>query len=350
MAQESSCGPIIGVMTFMLSGPAGETFGWATIARVNGTPGVGFFRLGVVIDIRTEPTGTTPGATDSPRLTELVGEVRIAGRSVGRFTPIQPGYLPVDSYPARTNQQQVELVCELDRARVEALEVARGGGNLALDVWLSWRFGEGRYSSNQEGFVVNQGIWVEVLAQMGYQQALLVEVPLPDPAAQPELAGAVQLLGEAQGHMLRGHDRDAVGVLRDVLDEVTRALGDDDESIDPELKRVLFDNSRNMTKAERLRVVRRALKLVTHPARHRDQVAVGIDWSRTDSAQMIAMVAAFVNELGAPDARPSRPSGHTSETADGALRGDTGNQADQRSPGPSSNADAPDRKNADSPE
>jgi len=308
-------------MAFMLSGPGGSTFGWAAIARVNGGRGLGFFRLGVVVDIRTEPSGTSPGAPEPPRLTELVGEIRISGCSVGRFTPIQPGYLPVESYPARTNQRQIELTCDLDRARIQAIEAARGGGNLQLDVWLSWRFDDGQVSSNQEGFIVNQGVWIEVLSQMGYQQTLLIEVPLPDPAGQPELAEAVRLLGEAQGHMLRGHDREAVGELRDVLDEVTRALGDDDERIDSQLKRVLFDNSRNMTKAERLRVVRRALKLVTHPARHRDQVAVSMDWSRTDSAEMIAMVAAFVNEMAAPDARPSRPITLGSSTAKEPMDG-----------------------------
>ena len=208
--------------------------------------------------------------------------------------PMQPGYLPVDSYLGRTSQRQIELVCDLDRARVEAIEAARGGGNLQLDVWLSWRFDDGHVSSSQEGLIVNQGVWIEVLSEMGYQQTLLIEVPLPDPAAQPELAEAVRLLSAAQGHMLRGHYREAIRELRDVLDEVTRALGDDDESSDPQLRHVLFDNSRNMTKAERLRVVRRALKLVTHPARHRDQVAVSMDWSRTDSTEMIAMVAAFV--------------------------------------------------------
>jgi hypothetical protein len=295
---------------------------YGTIARVTGTPGVGFFRLGVVIDIRTEPSVASSG-TDLPRMTELVGEVRISGRPVGSFTPAQPGYLPVQAYTARTNQRQVELVCDLDRARIEAIETARGGGHLALDVWLSWRFGDGHISSSQEQYTVNQGVWVEVLSQMDYQRTLLVEIPTPDPAAQPELAEAIRLLGEAQGHMLRGHDRDAVGALRDALDEVTRVFGDDDETIDPELKRILFDNSRNMTKAERLRVVRRALKLVTHPARHRDQVAIGMDWSRTDSAQMIAMVAAFINEMAAPDARPSRrdaPNGSTVDAADESER------------------------------
>lgn len=297
---------IISGMTFTLNGPGGETFGSATIARVNGTPGVGFFRLGVVIDIRTEPSHSPAGGTEAPRLIELVAEVRIAGRSVGVFAPIQPGHLPVQSYPTRTNQRQIELTCDLDRARVEAIESARAGGNLPLDVWLSWRFDDGHVSSNQEGFVVNQGVWTEILSQMGYRQTLLIEIPMPDPAAQPELAAAVAQLVQAHGHMMRGHDREAVGSLRDVLEDMTRALGDDDENIDPQLKRVLFDNSRNMTKAERLRVVRRALKLVTHPARHRDQVAVGIDWSRIDSAQMIAMVAAFLNEMSAPDARPTR--------------------------------------------
>jgi hypothetical protein len=60
-----------------------------------------------------------------------------------------------------------------------------------------------------------------------------------------------------------------------------------------------------MTKADRLRVPRRALKLVMHPARHRDEVSVLIDWSRIDATQLITMTAAFINEMGAPGVRPS---------------------------------------------
>jgi hypothetical protein len=52
--------------------------------------------------------------------------------------------------------------------------------------------------------------------------------------------------------------------------------------------------------------VRRALKLVTGPAQHRDQVAVGTSCGRIDPAVMIAMAAAFVNEIGAPGARQLR--------------------------------------------
>jgi hypothetical protein len=81
------------------------------------------------------------------------------------------------------------------------------------------------------------------------------------------------------------------------------ALGDDD-NIDP-VAQALFANQRTMTKADRLRVLRKALKLVTHPARHRDQISVNIDWSRVDSQEMITMVAAFLSKMGAPGARPS---------------------------------------------
>ena len=79
-----------------------------------------------------------------------------------------------------------------------------------------------------------------------------------------------------------------------------------------------------MTKGERLRVLRRALILVTHPARHRDQVTVAFDWSRIDSAQMIAMVAAFLTEMGAPDARPPRRDADPGSPGPAAATGDVG--------------------------
>jgi len=69
--------------------------------------------------------------------------------------------------------------------------------------------------------------------------------------------------------------------------------------------------------ADRLRVLRRALKVVTHPARHRDQVTAAIDWSRIDAAQMITMTAAFIIEMSAPDATPLRRTSATGES--GAL-------------------------------
>ena len=158
---------------------------------------------------------------------------------------------------------------------MEAIEQVRAGGHLVTEMSINARFEDGNAFSLQESYTVNQGVWIDVLAEMGYQRTLLVEVPMPDPDTQPELADAVALLAQSQGHLMLGHDRDAVGSLRDILEQVKLAF-DDDDSIDPDLNRVLFANSRSMTKGERLRVLRRALMLVTHPARHRDQVSVAI--------------------------------------------------------------------------
>lgn len=294
-------------MTFHISSPrgAGATFGTGSVSRIAGDRGLGFFRLTMTVDFVIEPWTPAAEQDDSPQLTELVAEARTGGRSVGWFVPMTPGYLPIRTYPSRTNQQSVPLICDLDRARLEAIENVRAGGNLPLDISIQGRFDHGSAFSTGEPFLVNQGVWIEVLANIGYQRTILIEVPSPDPLEQPELANAVADLEQAQRHMALGHDRDAIGSLRDALEQVTLAYGDDD-SLPPELVRALFDNSRSMTKAERLRVLRRALKLVTHPARHRDQVSVAIEWSRIDSVQMIMMTAAFITEMSAPDARPSQ--------------------------------------------
>jgi hypothetical protein len=298
---------------------SGRTFATGSIGNVRGDSGLGFFRLTLPVEFVIEPSGGSVSDPSRVNLTDLTAEVRTSGKLVGTFiAPLNS--LPTRSYPERSNRASLYLTCDLDRARLQAIEDIRAGGNITFDISLTGRFGTGDAFSVGDNLIINQGVWVSILEQMGYQKTLLIEVPVPDASQQPELAEAVALLGQAQGHMQRGHDRDAVGTLRDVLEQLTLALGDDD-NLDPEMTRVLFSNSRSMTKAERLRVLRRALKLVTHPARHRDEVSVLIDWSRVDAMQMITMVSALINEMGAPGARPSMTPSAQSDGADSSDEG-----------------------------
>jgi hypothetical protein len=294
-------------VTFHLNSPVDSrhTFATGSVGDLRGDSGLGFFRLTLPVEFVLEPAGGSVSDPGRVNLTDLMAEVRTGGKLVGTFiAPLNS--LPTRSYPERSNRAYLYLTCDLDRARLQAIEGVRAGGNITFDVSLVGRFSTGDAFSVGDSLIINQGVWISILDQMGYQKTLLIEVPAPDPSQQPELAEAVRLLGQALGHTQRGHDRDAVGALRDVLDQISLALGDDD-NLDAEITRVLFSNSRSMTKAERLRVLRRALKLVTHPARHRDEVSVLVDWSRIDALQMITMVSAFVNEMGAPGARPSVP-------------------------------------------
>jgi hypothetical protein len=292
-------------VTFNIGSPVagGVTFATGSVTSVRGERALGFYRLNMTIEFVIEPASTSGEQQVSPHLTEFAVEARIGGRSMGRFVPISPGYLPIRAYAGHSNRTSVPLTCDLDRARIEAIENVRNGGSLQLDLSFQGRFNEGSAFSAGEPYPIHQGVWVDVLAEMEYRRTLLIEVPAPDPQTQPELAEAVGLLSQAQRHLSLGHDRDAVGSLRDVLEQIKLAFNDDD-SIDPQLQRVLFENSRSMSKADRLRVLRRALMLVTHPARHRDQLSVAIEWSRIDATQMITMTAAFLNEMSAPDARP----------------------------------------------
>jgi hypothetical protein len=147
-------------MPYILTSPDGRAdFARATLNTVRGNAGVGFFRLTVAAQAPAE---------SGPQLTELFAEVRIGPRPVGWFYPL-PGFLPVRPYPARTTHQQLQLCCDLDRARIEAIEAERAGRDLALDVQLYWRLGD-RQASNGDRLEVNQGVWIDVLQQMGYKQ------------------------------------------------------------------------------------------------------------------------------------------------------------------------------------
>lgn len=295
-------------MSFHIAGPGGgTTFARGSVSGVKGAPALGFFRLTVNVELVIQPAGAATAQADAPQITAFAAEIGAGGKLLGRFRPAMQ-VLPLMQYAGSANTQSVPLECDLDRARIEAVEGLRAGGHLDLQLYMTARFGNGQATSLQDTYHVNQGVWVAALDEMGYQRSLLIEVPVPDASRHPELAAAVDSLAQAQAHMLNGQDRDAVGACRDVLEELSRALGDDDDDIDPEVKRVLFNGTRRMTKAERMRVVRRALKIVTHPARHRDNVAVGIDWSRIDSAAVIQMTAALINEMDAPGARPETPS------------------------------------------
>ncbi len=111
-------------------------------------------------------------------------------------------------------------------------------------------------------------------------------------AAPPGLKDAVNLLARAQDAMARGDHRDAVGDCRDVVERIDSALK---LSVD----QAGFENQREKTKAERLKLIIRSLKVFTHPARHSDDASFAFEWNRLDASFAISAVAALITELAA---------------------------------------------------
>jgi hypothetical protein len=275
-------------------------FADATPGALTGEAGLGFYRLQLQVKLQIHGIDGDPGR--AAELRDLRVDVSMAApnqQRLGRLTP-EPRFLPLRNYD-RASSFEGSLAMDLDVARLEALEAVRNGGDLMLE--LSWHSaiadsnGTVHHSTHDEVFEVLQSNWIRVINRLGYAKLMLLEVPLLD-GLGPTFSEAVGHLRNARSAMLRGEYREAVGGCRDVIEALTRALGDKDEQLAK-----LVGNTRDLDKADRQRLLRQALKVLTHPARHADEVAASFEWTRIDAITIIAMTASVMQMLTAPGAR-----------------------------------------------
>jgi hypothetical protein len=258
--------------------------GRVVVKSVSGYPGVGFFRLNLILEFSFQPQA------EPVQVIALGGNLFVKAReqelAVGRLeAPLEP--VSLDAGQTHYPHEQV-LSIDLDRARLEALEALRCGQGLNFSVGLwgqvaSKQGSLGRLIAGNESYHANQSTWLEVLRQMRYAETMLIELPAGD--GHPALAIAQKAIG-------LGHYREAVGACRDVLEALSINLGERNDK-DPEFA-PLFANSREKDKEARLRTLRRALIIMTHPARHSDEVSARFEWDREDATAAIAMTAAVM--------------------------------------------------------
>src|SRR5262249_32948742 len=120
------------------------------------------------------------------------------------------------------------LELELDNRRLEAVEAVRRGGSVNLLLTLHAGIGQAgdfRVVSDSLSRRMIQGEWVDLMAQLGYRRTLLLEIPIPDSATSPGMAKVVTRLEEAHSAFLDGRWRDTVGASRDVMEALSRGLG-----------------------------------------------------------------------------------------------------------------------------
>jgi len=267
-------------------------FAEGTITGVRGERGAGFHRLVLGTQLHVNPV--PEASPERPRLTGLIADVRAGNSNLGRFVGLPWRIESIWTPSRQARSQTAYLECDLDRSRLEAIEALRAGGNLNLQIDLQAQIDGADWQAQSTEFSVNQSAWAEVLKESGYRQTIMIEVPVPDSSANPELEAAVVYLEQARSHLLAGRDRDAVGACRDVLEELKKLPGADL----PEPT----GNQHVMSKAERVMKLRKALTTLTHPARHRDEDAARILWSRVDAQAVITMTAGLIMEMGADEA------------------------------------------------
>ncbi len=261
------------------------------LKSIHGSPGLGFYRL----IIRVGYTMHNKSPEQEVTVTNIGGAMEVRGKDTSaRFL----GYLrreapesPLVTYD-HTNKGDFQFEIELDARRIEAIEHIRLGGDLNFTLNI---YGIARSASDGSLLTVtaslqyraNQSTWIEVLDQMGYRRTMLLEIPILDEKVSPRFPEAAEHLRTAQTHLLRGNFRDSVGACRDVMESLFKALSDN--NYQPE-----FKDMRSMGKEERLRLVRRAVTVLTHPERHADEVSASIEWGPMDARAVIVMAATLL--------------------------------------------------------
>lgn len=266
---------------------------------VQGMRGLGFYGLllevGVTLSPRPENQSillSVSGGALSARRTDrtewTIGAVRVHGAP-------RPLETPTGNNASTTG---VYLELELDASRLAAIEDFRAGQDLGLSLRL-WgeaaRVGDPKSETVQAelSFLANQSTWIAVLDRMGYRKTMLIEVPLVSGEVSAHFPEAYGHLAQAHKQLLLGHFRDAVGGCRDVLDALSLAADEERDQL-PTAIAAWFRDTKELSKEQRMRLIRRALKVLTHAARHADEITQQMEWGPEDARAALAISAAIL--------------------------------------------------------
>lgn len=287
-----------------MSGPTGmPPNAEAKGLRLSGQRAAGFFRLVAHVDLSVNPGGRDRRVVVVP----LGGDLSVQGAGgnahvVAHLTPT--GNAPILDMVGMPETRTVAFCGDLDAARLKAIEDIRSNGDLIFTArvfgTLAYQYDFFRtYNINTEARkTVNQADWAQLREQMGAGRTMLIEVAEPDAERFPAMAEAVRHWRQAWGAYQRRDPSEAVGDCRLALEALMQALEDRDtapvDAIYNAEVQALFQGQNAMTKEERLRLVRRALRVLCHPPHHVDKVSAAINWERKDAEFVLSAVAALL--------------------------------------------------------
>lgn len=246
------------------------TEAWVTILGTNAIAiepgeigvhsGVGVYQMSIQISVR--PTDNVAyGKSFS-----FDGQVDVSGLTGGggylaRITRTQPQAL-------RSNGKlQASLQFELSAAQVNEIESRRVVG-FDLDINVGVYESGGEYGATQIlNYQVSREKWIQILEQINFRKTLLLELAVPDGPTNQNMTKAVNFFGDAQRRFLEGENRQSVECLRQSLAAMVGAdpAAEGDDDVESDMKSARKSEAQY---ADRIELVRRALKLLTDLAAH----------------------------------------------------------------------------------
>jgi len=200
----------------------------------------------------------------------------------------------------------VDMIVDVAPAQLDTLERERDGGPLTLHLHLHGlvlRPNPEQFGPNDQDsfwgdirYDVKPAEWIEVLEAWRYAQGFLIQVPGFDSHESAVMRKARRELDTAAAAILAGRYRDAVGACRDALEA---AYGSTDASLHPELG-YSVKNSRKADKDARFWLLRQALWVLAHAAKHNDDTTQPIEWERRDAVAALAVLTALLQQQPGP--------------------------------------------------
>lgn len=223
---------------------------------------------------------------------EVTAQAGVRQASLGWCGP-RPGSTFAPSM--NSTKEQLVFIMPLTHPQLEQLEDLRSGNELRLVVRVMTHvFITGDCASFDPSTVsppvtpIPDKEWTQALAKMGGDEHVWVDVPIPK---GPGPGGAAELLRKALEARGRGHHDDAVAKCRPAIKALEQGgFGGHTKS---EVIQFIKSKGSQLTKRERVAVLRAAVEIFTNPANHPETHPE--EFSRKDATASVALVAAVLS-------------------------------------------------------
>jgi hypothetical protein len=193
-------------------------------------------------------------------------------------------------------EKHYELFLNLTQNQICNLETLRDGSDLSFDVVL---IGEG-YAQQEVHQIqdelrnqIPRSNWLEMLAEGGARNVILLEIPIPFEDSQPEWEKITTTLEKAETYYRNGDYIACVSNCRTVIQELGFHRFKDKEWHVDQFNNIK-NNRPNMTKDERETALWALLRHYTHQAHHGESEGGVVNYGRSDAQMALSLTAAFV--------------------------------------------------------
>lgn len=216
------------------------------------------------------------------------------GGELGRAHPVQPIFFA--GRPGASVFQTFSIA--LSDAQLSSVEDARKGGGIEIKLRLVGS-ANGQYGhqaiSDEIAFKVPLSEWARVLRELGHGDVIVLRVHLPTGRESARLRSAIQLVHEANRHLVNGEYDIVVARCRQAIESVQAALDDGEATREAaSLYRKDKASRESMSTLQREQVILETVRHYANPAHHVDDKGNTECYGRADATFLLAMAAAAV--------------------------------------------------------